>query len=82
MFSGHGRCCRARPVCGELQRRRYAALLNAPANADMLITSLSYFSHLVEEVVETQVSEDYWKHLQSKLPKIERMWLDQTPAGR
>jgi hypothetical protein len=62
--------------------RKYVALLNALENADMLITSLNYFSALVHEVAETQVSEDYWKHMQSKLPQLERMWLDQTPAGR
>jgi hypothetical protein len=62
--------------------RKYVALLNALENADMLITSLNYFSALVNEVAETQVSEDYWKHMQSKLPQLERMWLDQTPAGR
>jgi hypothetical protein len=61
--------------------RKYVALLNAPENADMLITSLNYFSALVDEVAETLVSEDYWKHMQSKLPRLERMWLDQTPAG-
>ena len=48
----------------------------------MLITSLNYFAGLVNEVAEPQVSEDYWKHLLSKLPKLEGMWLDQTPAGR
>lgn len=62
--------------------RKYVALLNAPENADMLITSLNYFANLVDEVADTQVSEDYWKHLQSKLPQMERMWLAQTPAGR
>jgi len=62
--------------------RKYVAWLNAPENADMLITSLNYFSALVNEVAETLVSEDYWKHMQSKLPQLERMWLDQTPAGR
>jgi hypothetical protein len=61
--------------------RKYVALLNAPENADMLIPSLNYFSALVDEVAETLVSEDYWKHMQSKLPQLERMWLDQTPAG-
>ena len=61
--------------------RKYVALLNVPENADMLITSLNYFSALVDEVAETLVSEDYWKHMQSKLPQLERMWLDQTPAG-
>jgi hypothetical protein len=32
--------------------RKYVALLNAPENADMLITSLSYFSALVNEVAD------------------------------
>ena len=62
--------------------RKYVALLNAPENADMLITSLNYFSGLVNELAETQVSEDYWKHLPSKLPQMERTWLAHTPAGR
>jgi hypothetical protein len=61
--------------------RKYVALLNAPENADMLITSLRYFSALVEEVAETPVGEDYWKHLQHKVSQLERMWLDRTPAG-
>ena len=62
--------------------RKYVALLNAPENADMLITSLSYFSALVEEVVETSVGEDYWKHMQNQVTQLESMWLDRTPAGR
>jgi hypothetical protein len=55
--------------------RKYAALLNAPEQADMLITSLRYFSELVEEVAETSVGEDYWKHMQHKVGQLERMWL-------
>ena len=54
--------------------RKYAALLNAPENADMLITSLRYFSALVEEVSEISVGEDYWKHIQAKVDQLERMW--------
>ena len=61
--------------------RKYVALLNAPENADMLITSLNYFSALVNEVAETAVGEDYWKHMQHKVTQLERMWLDRTPAG-
>jgi hypothetical protein len=52
--------------------RKYVALLNAPENAEMLITSLHYFSHLVEEVAESSVSEDYWKHMQSKVAQLGR----------
>ena len=76
------RWCISSGPSGWVVARKYVALLNAPENADMLITSLNYFSALVDEVAETLVSEDYWKHMQSKLPQLERMWLDQTPAGR
>jgi hypothetical protein len=44
----------------------------------MRITSLNYFSHLVEEVAESSVSEDYWKHMQSKVAQLEGMWRTQT----
>jgi hypothetical protein len=60
--------------------RKYVALLHAPENAGMLITSLSYFSALVNEVTETSVGEDYWKHMQAKVDQLERMWRDQTPG--
>jgi hypothetical protein len=54
--------------------RKYVALLNGSERAPMLITSLSYFSALVEEVAETSVGEDYWKHMQNKVAQLERMW--------
>jgi hypothetical protein len=54
--------------------RKYVALLNGAEKAPMLITSLSYFSALVEEVAETSGGEDYWKHMQSKVAQLERMW--------
>lgn len=60
--------------------RKYVALLNAPENGHMLITSLSYFSNLVDEVSETSVSEDYWKHMQARVTQMERMWRDQLPV--
>jgi len=62
--------------------RKYAALLNGTEHTPMLVTSLNYFSALVNEVVETSVGEDYWKHVQTKVTQLERMWLDRTPAGR
>jgi hypothetical protein len=61
--------------------RKYAALLNAPENADMLITSLHYFSGLVNEFAEASVSEDYWKHMQSKVAQLEGMWRTQAAAN-
>jgi hypothetical protein len=55
--------------------RKYVALLNASENAAMLITSLGYFSALVEEVAETSAGEDYWKHIQNRVAQMEGMWL-------
>src|SRR5437016_9282633 len=61
--------------------RKYIALLNGSEHAPMLVTSLNYFSALVNEVAETSVGEEYWKYIQKKVSQMERMWLDRTPAG-
>ena len=61
--------------------RKYVALLNGSEHTPMLVTSLNYFSALVNEVAETPVGEDYWKPMQNKVNQLERMWLDRTPAG-
>lgn len=58
--------------------RKYVAFLNGTDNAPMLITTLSYFHNLVEEVGELSVGEDYWKHMQTKVAQLEGMWRDQT----
>jgi hypothetical protein len=61
--------------------RKYVALLNGSEHAPMLVTSLNYFSALVNEVVDEISGENYWKYLQHKVTQLERMWLDRTPAG-
>jgi hypothetical protein len=58
--------------------RKYVALLNGGEKALGFITSLNYFSALVEEVAETSVGEDYWKHMQYKVTQLERMWREET----
>jgi hypothetical protein len=58
--------------------RKYVALLNSPESAAMLITSLSYFSALVDEVADTPAGEDYWKHLQNRVAQMEGMWLSRA----
>jgi hypothetical protein len=60
--------------------RKYVALLNGSEKAPMLVTSLNYFSGLVEEVPELAVGEDYWKHMQNKVTQLERMWSNRTLA--
>jgi len=60
--------------------RKYVALLNGIEDVPMLVTSLNYFSALVNEVAESSAGEDYWKHIQNKVAQLERMWVDRTPA--
>ncbi len=57
--------------------RKYVAYLNGSDQAPTPITSLNYFSHLVDEVTESSVGEDYWKHMQSKVTQLEGMWRTQ-----
>jgi hypothetical protein len=47
--------------------RKYVALLNGTEHTPMLVTSMNYFSALVNEVAETSVGEGYWKHMQHKV---------------
>lgn len=61
--------------------RKYVAMLNSGGNAQLPITSLNYFSALVEEVTETSAGEDYWKHMQHKAKQLETMWRTRTQQG-
>src|SRR5260370_11349206 len=54
--------------------RKYVAMLNG--KTPMLITSLHYFSLIVEEVVETEVGDGYWTHVRHKAEQLERRWID------
>jgi hypothetical protein len=59
--------------------RKYLAMLNGSQNVPTLVTSLNYFTALVEEVVESSAGEDYWKHTERKVTQLEGMWLHRTP---
>ena len=50
--------------------RKYIALLNHPGAA--LISSLHYFTTLLGEVVELNVSADYWSYLSHKADRLEQ----------
>jgi len=54
--------------------RKYVALLNGQSSAP--ITSLRYFTGVVEEVRRTQTPETYWEHVRSKAAQLEREWLE------
>jgi hypothetical protein len=61
--------------------RKYLALLNG--QTPMLITSLHYFTGLVDEVMATNVAESYWQHVQRKAEQLEGRWVarrDSRPA--
>ena len=61
--------------------RKYIALLNG--QTPMLITSLHYFTALVDEVRATRVAESYWLHVQRKAEQLGRRWIasrSSTPA--
>jgi len=62
--------------------RKYVALLNGSETVPMLITSLNYFSALVNEVAESSAGEDYWKHMRNKVAQLERMWVGASSGRR
>lgn len=59
--------------------RKYVALLIG--QTPMLITSLHYFSSIVEEVGGTDVGDGYWSHVRHKTEQLERRWIDRRSAG-
>jgi hypothetical protein len=38
------------------------------------ITSLQYFSDIVEEVRESAIPESYWEPLRTKVTRMEKQW--------
>jgi hypothetical protein len=52
--------------------RKYVAMINAGVRTP--ITSLQYFSDIIEEVTESTIPESYWEPLRSKVTKMERQW--------
>lgn len=58
--------------------RKYVAMLNAGVRTP--ITSLQYFSDIVEEVSTSAIPESYWEPLQSKVTRMERQWQKANPT--
>ena len=44
------------------------------------ITSLQYFSDIVEEVIESAIPESYWEPLRWKVERMEQQWQQAHPA--
>ena len=58
--------------------RKYVSMLNAKVRTP--ITSLQYFSDIVEEVRESAIPESYWEPLCTKVTRMEQQWQKANPA--
>ncbi len=54
--------------------RKYIALLNG--QTPMLVTSLQYFSAIVDEVITSTVGDSYWTHVRQQAEHLERRWTE------
>jgi hypothetical protein len=59
--------------------RKYVTLLNRPGSP--LISSLRYFTALLEEVAESPASPGYWQHLARQVERLERRWGNRSAAA-
>ena len=57
--------------------RKYVSMINAGVRTP--ITSLQYFSDIVEEVSESAIPEGYWEPLRAKVTRMEQQWLHAHP---
>jgi hypothetical protein len=56
------------------------ALLNGTAVG--LISGLKYFSGVIQEVLDLQISEYYWQHMVWRVGKFEQQWVGDNQATR
>jgi hypothetical protein len=52
--------------------RKYTALVNHRTGTP--ITTLHYFEHLIDEVIQADSSPDYWKHVIARTKQFECRW--------
>lgn len=58
--------------------RKYSAMLSTGVRAP--ITSLRYFSAIIEEVADSTIPEGYWVHLRRKVEEMEQQWEKDSTA--
>jgi hypothetical protein len=58
--------------------RKYVSLVNNGTGTP--ITTLRYFTGLVEEVEQARVSVDYWRYVEYKVHTIEKRWPIHSPS--
>jgi len=47
-----------------------------------VIASFSYFTNVIEEVRELNMPAEYWRHLQSRVDRLEQQWTQIKSAGK
>jgi hypothetical protein len=47
-----------------------------------LIVSFSYFLNVIEEVRELKMPAEYWRHLQTRVDRLEQQWTQIEAAGK
>jgi Helix-turn-helix domain len=52
--------------------RKYVTLINRQRGE--LIASFSYFTNVIEEVRELKMPAEYWRHLQTRVARLEQQW--------
>lgn len=60
--------------------RKYVALCNHGAGSP--ITSLHYFSGIIEEVAAMELNLNYWRYLAARVKKMEAQWRAQANLAR
>jgi hypothetical protein len=58
--------------------RKYSAMINTGVRAP--ITSLQYFSAIIEEVADSVIPGSYWEHLRHKVAEMQRQWQQAATA--
>jgi hypothetical protein len=58
--------------------RKYVSMINAGVRTP--ITSLQYFSDIVQEVSESAIPESYWEPLRARVARMEQQWQNAHPA--
>ena len=58
--------------------RKYVAMINSGVRAP--ITSLQYFSAIIEEVADSAIPESYWEPLRHKVARMEQQWQQAATA--
>jgi len=61
--------------------RKYVAWRNNPA-VQGPISSLTYFTPVIEETAKQKLDPDYWEFLRARIPRHEKLWIEKHKEGK